>query len=112
MTNRTMMNTNTRYLSFAWLLGLLLCQPALIWASSTSTGLPWESPINTIRDSLTGPVAVSIGAIGFFVAGGLLIFGGEIADFTKWLMYAVLAASIMLLGGTIVSTLFTTATLI
>ncbi len=103
------MNTRTRTLQFGLFLGLFW-QPDLLWASSTSTGLPWETPMNTIRDSLTGPVAVSIGAIGFFVAGGLLIFGGEIADFTKRVMYAVLAASVMLLGGTIVSTLFTTAT--
>ena len=93
------------------LLALLLAAvPAQ--ASTTATGLPWETPLNTIRDSLTGPIAVSLGAIAFFVAGGMLIFGGEIGDFTKRVMYAVLSAAVMLLGGSIISTLFPGSTLI
>ena len=82
------------------------------YASSTSTGLPWETPLETIQQSLTGPTAIAIGSIAFFVAGGMLIFGGEISDFTKRVMYAVLAASVMLLGNVIISTLFAGASLI
>ena len=81
-----------------------------VFASSTGTGLPWEGPLQTVTDSLTGPVAIAIGTIAFFVAGGMLIFGSEIGDFAKRVIYAVLAASIMLLGGNLISVLFGGAT--
>lgn len=37
-----------------------------------------------------------IAAVAVAVAGGLLIFGGELNDFARWLMYVVLVASILL----------------
>ena len=90
----------------------LALTPMLASASSTATGLPWEGPLQTLTNSLTGPVAIAIGTLAFFVAGGMLIFGSEIGDFAKRMIYAVLAASIMLLGGNIISLLFGGASLI
>ncbi len=106
-----MNNPATRILRFLTLCALLLAALGAE-ASTATTGLPWEAPLATIRDSLTGPIAVAIGAIAFFVAGGMLIFGGEIGDFTKRVMYAVLSAAVMLLGGSIISTLFPGSTLV
>ncbi|WGR90655.1 TrbC/VirB2 family protein (plasmid) [Bradyrhizobium sp. ISRA443] len=86
------------------LLALLMLEPAL---ASTSGGgnLPWESPLQQIQQSITGPVAGFIALAAVAVAGGMLIFGGELNDFARRLMYVVLVAGI-LLGATQIVALF------
>jgi type IV secretion system protein VirB2 len=83
---------------------LLLIEPA--FASTTGGGnLPWESPLQQIQQSITGPVAGFIALAAVAVAGGMLIFGGELNDFARRLMYVVLVAGI-LLGATQIVALF------
>lgn len=86
------------------LLASLMLHPAL---ASTSGGgnLPWESPLQQIQQSITGPVAGFIALAAVAVAGGMLIFGGELNDFARRLMYVVLVAGI-LLGATQIVALF------
>ncbi len=43
------------------------------WASST--GLPWESPLQKILDSLSGPVAKILGVIAIVLTGLVIAFG-------------------------------------
>lgn len=61
--------------------------------------LPWEAPLTNLAGSLTGPVAKAIGVIALAVAGGMLAFGGELAEFTKRILMVVLALAVMLLAG-------------
>jgi type IV secretion system protein VirB2 len=61
-------------------------------------GLPWEDPLNKLKDSLIGPTAQAIAIVGLFVAGGLLVFGGELSDFSRRITWMVLALSVMLAG--------------
>lgn len=68
-------------------------------------GLPWEGPLQQIQQSITGPVAGFIALTAVAVAGGMLIFGGELNDFARRLMYVVLVAGI-LLGATQIVGLF------
>ncbi|NRP21808.1 hypothetical protein LPJGGPFB_05067 [Ensifer adhaerens] len=68
-------------------------------------GLPWEGPLEQIQQSITGPVAGFIALAAVAVAGGMLIFGGELNDFARRLMYLVLVAGI-LLGATQIVGLF------
>lgn len=68
-------------------------------------GLPWEGPLQQIQQSITGPVAGFIALAAVAVAGGMLIFGGELNDFARRLMYVVLVAGI-LLGATQIVALF------
>lgn len=68
-------------------------------------GLPWEGPLERIQESITGPVAGFIALAAVAVAGGMLIFGGELNDFARRLMYIVLVAGI-LLGATQIVQLF------
>ncbi len=68
-------------------------------------GLPWEGPLQQIQQSITGPVAGFIALSAVAVAGGMLIFGGELNDFARRLMYIVLVAGI-LLGATQIVGLF------
>jgi type IV secretory pathway VirB2 component (pilin) len=45
-------------------------------------------------------------------SGGMLIFGGEISEFTRRIMYVVLVAAIILGAASLLTTLFTTAALV
>ncbi|RUU24878.1 TrbC/VirB2 family protein [Mesorhizobium sp. M6A.T.Ce.TU.016.01.1.1] len=79
-----------------------LVDPAL---ASSGGGLPWESPLQQIQQSITGPVAGFIALAAVAIAGGMLIFGGELNDFARRLVYVVLVAGI-LLGATQIVALF------
>ena len=88
--------------------GLVLALFALDPAFASTSGggnLPWESPLQQIQQSITGPVAGFIALAAVAVAGGMLIFGGELNDFARRLMYVVLVAGI-LLGATQIVALF------
>jgi type IV secretion system protein TrbB len=78
---------------------LFLIDPAF---ASSSGSLPWESPLETIQESITGPVAGSIGLAAVAIAGGMLIFGGELNDFARRMAYIVLVLGILLGASTIV----------
>lgn len=82
----------------------LLAEPATA-AGGAGGGLPWEGPLQQIQQSITGPVAGFIALAAVAVAGGMLIFGGELNDFARRLMYVVLVAGI-LLGATQIVALF------
>lgn len=44
-------------------------------AQSAYAALPWEDPLDTVVESLTGPVAQGVSIIACVVMGGLLAFG-------------------------------------
>jgi len=71
-------------------------------AASSRGGLPWEAPLQQIQQSIPGPVASFIALAAVAVAGGMLIFGGELNDFARQLMYIVLVAGILLGANQIV----------
>ena len=47
--------------------GLILSTHAL--AAGAGTAMPWEAPLQSIQDSLSGPVAKAIGVIAIVVTG-------------------------------------------
>lgn len=96
-------NTTARIALLATPIILSPVAPAL--ASSGGGGLPWEGPLQQIQQSITGPVAGYIALAAVAIAGGMLIFGGELNDFARRLMYVVLVAGI-LLGATQIVGLF------
>ena len=79
--------------------------PDVAWAAS-SGGLPWETPLQTLRDSITGPVAYAISLMGVVAAGAALVFGGEINDFIRRIIVLVLVISLIIFSTNILSTLF------
>ncbi|MEQ9637851.1 MAG: TrbC/VirB2 family protein [Devosia marina] len=91
-----------RLAASAVFLACLCAQPAL---ASGGGGLPWEGPLQQIQESITGPVAAAIALAAVAIAGGMLIFGGELNDFARRLVYVVLVAGI-LLGATQIVALF------
>lgn len=85
---------------------VLALLPDLAQASTATSGLAWEAPLTTLQNSLTGPVARVIALLALAAAGAALVFGGEMGDFTRRIMMAVLGISVLLLGGQLVTTLF------
>ena len=59
------------HLFFLTALVLVLAQPA--WASGSN--MPWETPLQSILDSITGPVAKIAGVIAITITGLMWAFG-------------------------------------
>ena len=72
-TRRTM----SRVLMFTAALFTLAIQAS---AAPAGGGLPWEAPMTAIATSLTGPVAYAIGLIGIAIAGGTMLWGGDLGE--------------------------------
>lgn len=66
------------------------------FASSGGGGLPWESPLQQIQQSITGPVAGFIALAAVAIAGAMLIFGGELNDFALRRCYVALVGGVLL----------------
>jgi type IV secretion system protein TrbC len=78
----------------AILLGFLLTAFPEKAAASSSSGLPWETPLQTLEDSITGPVAYGLSILGIVGAGGALIFvHSQIGEFIRMALYVVLVAA-------------------
>ena len=93
--------------NFSWLvlISILILTALPAMASSIGSGgsLPWETPLNDIKDSLTGPVATAIGMMGFVIAGATLVFGGDLSQFARSIMLLILAVSVLLGAGNLLS---------
>lgn len=83
-------------------LALLAAEPAL----ASDTGMPWESALTKVRDSLTGPVALVISILGVVVCGGMLVFGGDLQEFTRRMIYLVLAIALLVSAASLITLLF------
>jgi type IV secretion system protein VirB2 len=84
------------------LLLLSLCEPAL----AQTGGDPWTNPLRGLAGMLNGTVARTIGTIALFAAGGMLVFGGELNEFTKKILMVVVAVAVMALGAPMIEALF------
>jgi type IV secretory pathway VirB2 component (pilin) len=73
----------------------------------TMAGL--ATPLQTVQQSLTGPVAAGISVVGIAAGGMALVFGGELSEFAKRSCYAVIATAVIVGAGTIMSTLFSSS---
>jgi type IV secretory pathway VirB2 component (pilin) len=81
--------------------------PSLAEASvGTGGGLPYETWLTSLQNSVTGPVAFSLSIIGIVVAGGVLIFGGDLNGFFRTLIFIVLVMALLVGAQNIMSTLF------
>src|SRR4051812_37397546 len=87
------------------LLSLVAAETALAGGGGGG-GLPWETPLNRMATSLTGPVALSISLIALMVAGGTLVFGGELSEFARRSCVAALAIAFLVLGAGFMTSLF------
>lgn len=68
--------------------------------------LPYESWLVNLRNSVTGPVAFTLSIVGIVVAGGILIFGGELNAFFRTLIFIVLVMALLVGANNVMSNLF------
>jgi type IV secretory pathway VirB2 component (pilin) len=74
----------------------------------SDSGMPWEDPLNQITESLTGPVARSVGLIALAVTG-LTLAMGEAGGIFRRLVQVVFGLSIAFSAATWGMSLFGTA---
>lgn len=95
------------YLCLTAVLVVILLSPETAWASATGGGgLPYETWLTKLSDSATGPVAFTLAIVGIVVAGGVLIFGGELNAFFRTLIFIVLVMALLVGAQNIMSNLF------
>jgi type IV secretory pathway VirB2 component (pilin) len=103
----TFRHTTFFYVAAALLLGALLVTPHLALASEGTGGsLPYESWLTSLRNSVTGPVAFALSIIGIVIAGGVLIFGGDLNAFFRTLVFIVLVMALLVGAQNMMGTLF------
>jgi type IV secretory pathway VirB2 component (pilin) len=90
----------------------LLALTTLAWVFSLQAyaaaagGLPWEKPMTAIATSLTGPVAYAIGLIGIAIAGGAMLWGGELTEFGRRACMIGLVVSVLVFAGPLLASAF------
>jgi type IV secretion system protein TrbC len=89
-----------RKLSIIWiwlLVGMALFVPRAVHAATGGAGLPWETPLTTLSNSVTGNVAYAVSLIGIVGAGGVLIFaGGQVNEFLRAVLFCVLVIAFII----------------
>lgn len=89
------------------LVALALLLPNLAEAATAGGGgLPWETPLQTLSNSIKGPVAFTISLLGLVGCGAALIWGGEINEFIRRFIMLVLVISLLVFASNILSNLF------
>jgi len=88
------------------LLFLFPDQAAFAITSAADDGLPYEAWLIILTNSLTGPVAFAISLLGIMVAGGVLIFGGELNAFFRTMVFLVLVIGLVLGAASMMKNLF------
>ena len=77
------------------LLTIAMLAPAM---ASTGGGLPWDTPLQTLQNDLTGPVATTVSVLALFAAGAALVFGEELGLFVRRALLLVVAIAFLVLG--------------
>jgi len=100
-------NSTVVSLGLLLLLAFFLLTPQEAFASvGTGGSLPYESWLTNLRNSVTGPVAFALSIIGIVVAGGVLIFGGDLNGFFRTLIFIVLVMALLVGAQNVMGTFF------
>jgi len=83
-------------LTFGFIVLLLLFTEPSFASSTSGGGLPFDSWLTTISNSITGPFAFSVSIIGLVAAGAALIFGGDMNGFMRSLIFIVLVLAFII----------------
>ena len=88
------------------LLAILVSSHPAMAAVGQGGSLPYESWLSNLSNSVTGPVAFALSLIGIVVAGGILIFGGELNAFFRTLIFLVLVMALIIGAKNMMTTFF------
>lgn len=85
---------------------LLALHPDVAHAANAGGGaLPWDAPLTTLKNDITGPVAFTLALLGMVAAGGVLVFGGEINEFIRRIIMVVIVAAFIVAVTNVASAL-------
>jgi len=87
--------------AIVFLFGADMAMAAQNPGGGSAGSLPWEGPLEKLRASITGPVAFIIALLGIIACGATLIWGGEISEFTRRIIYVVLVVCIIVFANAI-----------
>lgn len=77
-------------------LAVLFLPDAAHAAAGGGGQLPWDAPMTTLRQDLTGNLAFSIGLIAMFAAGAALLFAREeMTGFVRVMVFLVLLVAFL-----------------
>lgn len=85
---------------------VVVLAPEAFASAGSGGGLPYEDWLGKLQDSATGPVAFAFGLIGIVVAGGILIFGGDLSGFFRTMCVIVLVMALLVTANKVMSDLF------
>ena len=88
------------------LLAIFVSSHPAMAAVGQGGSLPYESWLTNLSNSVTGPVAFALSLIGIVVAGGILIFGGELNAFFRTLIFLVLVMALIIGAKNMMTTFF------
>lgn len=88
------------------LMSILLNSTAAL--AGSNSGMPWESPVTMVANSISGPVATAMAVLAI-VGCGLGIAFGEGGRGMKKLMWVVIGVAIILLAAKMLTSLGLTA---
>ncbi|MVD51961.1 conjugal transfer protein TrbC, partial [Proteus mirabilis] len=60
-------------------------------------------PLTKLKQSISGPVAFVIALLGIIACGATLIWGGEVSEFTRRIIYVVLVVCIIVFANTLLT---------
>lgn len=89
---------------FAMILALALFCGSGVAEANTSTSFPWDSALKQLSDSLTGPVAFSLGL--FMIVCGFCataFVGSELGGWVRWVAMAAILAGMLGAAPTVLS---------
>ncbi|MDB5597941.1 MAG: trbC [Hyphomicrobiales bacterium] len=88
-------------------MAILVVAPHHAFASEGTGGsLPYETWLTTLRNSVTGPVAFALSITGIVIAGGTLIFGGDLNGFFRTMIFVTLVMALLVGAQNMMSTFF------
>lgn len=89
-----------------FLLFFILFWSEFLLAGSAGGGLPWDSPLETLSESITGPVAFFVSLIGIVASLVGLVFGGDKSQILKIGTSLVLVISIIVGASSFMQSVF------
>lgn len=100
-------STSIPYMMLTVLAASLLLMPDQAFAAEGTGGtLPYEPWLVQLRNSVTGPVAFALSIIGIVIAGGVLIFGGDLNGFFRSLIFLTLVMALLIGAQNVMGTYF------
>lgn len=94
------------FFGVAALLALFLLPADALASAGTGGNLPYEGYLESLRSSMTGPVAYTFSLVAIVVSCATLVFGGDLNGFARSLLLLVLVIGIIVGANAMMSGFF------